>query len=231
MNTRSAFHGVRCTICALLLASGAMAFEVLAGPLAGDPETIDAPSGDVRIDQAALDWARLEEVSAYRMGAISDLLWNDANASADPARAPVAGGVRAGTDGKMERASYAQLIFWEAMDGALRMTRDALFDGGDMASFSLAGMEVNLALKGRSLTVNGHDVFLPADQPAAHSADVAITAGPAMVPVASQAAHSGAELSVAKIRELLTHPFAIFLAFVCVAMWFFVQLWGFVRAQ
>ncbi|HKA42036.1 MAG TPA: hypothetical protein VKF40_08605, partial [Burkholderiales bacterium] len=125
-------RGVHCAICGLLLAGGVIAFECQAGPV-GAAEGIDTMSGDApattgrpaislrtKPGEAGIDhtspehWAGLEEASTSGMGAISDLLWND-NSAPDSAPASFSGQ-------RGRNANGAQLIFWDAVDGALRMT-------------------------------------------------------------------------------------------------------------
>jgi hypothetical protein len=61
----------------------------------------------------------------------------------------------------------------ETVNNALKATRDAFFDGGDTANFSLAGIDLSVTLRAdrRGVSVNGYDI-LASNQNVAQDSDV-----------------------------------------------------------
>jgi len=109
-------------------------------------------------------------------------------------------------------------IFRETIDSALRATRDAFFEGGDTANFSLAGIELSVTLRGerRGLSVNGYDL-LASNQQVVIGGDVlqpasmkTITGVPQETPIVlSRGGEGDGKITLADVRKFFLQPFTI----------------------
>ena len=129
-------------------------------------------------------------------------------------------------------------LFKEAMDAALQTTRDTFFDGGDTASFSLAGIEMNVTLKGehRGVSINGYDLLgssqyvVPQDETWAPPDAQPLSATSRSAP---QEYSTGVNdlITLADIRKLVLHPMTIIGAIVLLGVWVLVVLADVLRAR
>jgi hypothetical protein len=106
-------------------------------------------------------------------------------------------------------------LFRDAVDSALRATRDAFFDGGDTANFSLGGVDVSVTLRGdrRMVSVNGYDI-LGTSQYIVQGSDVVlpeVTTGSRtvnsreMAVAQDDSGHDG-KITLADVRRFVFHP-------------------------
>lgn len=166
-------EGVRCATTGLLLAAGAMAVASWASPISpGPPASLrdvphlesGAPNDSDNRLAPVLDAAR--EVRRAGPGISPALLGIDEGFLEQGnllhielrEQLPLWSG-RPGPNRNFDGGGGSD-IFREALSSALRATRDAVFDGGDTANFSLAGIDLSVTLRGdrRGIFVNGYEV-------------------------------------------------------------------------
>lgn len=182
-------------------------------------------------------------------GSLNQTLRNYAIPNANPAGAPDLGwdrarraGVRGNVSGGQDRANPAQAMLWEAVDDALRLIRDAVFDDKGIVSFSIAGIEFTLTPGGgrRMLFLNADDLwpsilYGPLNEDArpatSAAAPMAIQESGSGYGGASAAAGQSSPLPhesgsperirrvVARILEFLADPITIFAAIGCLIIW------------
>lgn len=142
------------------------------------------------------------------------------NRGPSPARPNAARNVDPGTD-----------IFKDAMNSALKATREAFFEGGDTAYFSLAGIDLTVTLKGdrRGISINSYEL-LASNQYGGQGSDVLAeaTAGTAERTPGSASSesqvrqytpHTGDTLSLADIRRFFYEPMTIAALLVVFGVW------------
>ena len=119
-------------------------------------------------------------------------------------------------------------------EGMWRMARETLLDQDNTANFSVAGLEVDVNLKGgqRSILVNGYDVMLLL-QTATDREEVAATRVETRYTDASpaQSAHAGdgrsnARAMLAELEAIATHPMTLFIAGALALGWLFARAWA-----
>jgi hypothetical protein len=191
----------------------------------------------------------------------SDTLRDFGNPSVNPAGAPATGLERARRGGAPESGSGgsiplnpAQAMLRDAVDNALKLVRDSIIDENEMVNFSIVGVEFNLALGGgrRSLTVNGSDMwptmsYDPLNEEVRQGPSAVTSA--AMQGMAGQSAGgiggsaqpwasaqsspvpSEIPLIAAKVREFVTEPMTIIVAFGCLFLWMAYEIASAVRER
>ena len=251
-------RGLRCAVGVALLASGAAALQSRAEPYWSDATTLNSgaqgagrrdeyplfgisPSADRLIHQesgldiGARHWSALGHVLAdsvafgnvsgrFELGHSQGLVLF---AGADDASASLALiGVQ------HTRATAAPRLGPDrATDDIFRTLRESLIDHADGANFSLAGVELNVSLKGgqRSVTVNGFDV-LPVLQEVAQRDAAASETGPAFLPTSTpRAARTGMDptaMMLAEAEAFATHPITLFLSAAFALGYLFVRAWA-----
>ena len=183
------------------------------------------------------------------------------NPSVNPAGAPATGLERARRGGATESGSGgsiplnpAQAMLRDAVDNALKLVRDSIVDESETVNFSIVGVDFNLALGGgrRSLTVNGSDMWptMPYDplNEEVRQGPSAVTSA-AMQGMAGQSAGgiggsaqpwasaesspvpSEIPLIAAKVREFVTDPMTIIIAFGCLFLWMAYEIASAVRER
>jgi hypothetical protein len=117
-------------------------------------------------------------------------------------------------------------LFKETIHGALRATRDALFEGGDTASFSVAGIDLSVTLRGdrRGVSVNGYDL-LASNQYASPGSDVlpqAAAAVSAQSETTVRQFHAEAlsdRIGIEDVRRFFSDPVTIVVALAVLGIW------------
>ncbi len=168
----------------------------------------------------------------------SSLLRNELLRGFGSANGPRPGPTGSGHSG-WNRSGPAPDIFGEAVDNALRMARDAIFDGNDTANFSVAGFEVSVTLRGdrRAVSINGDDVLGAnpyvaqseeawRDSAAAAASRSEMTAGPSPELAAGQYFAGGPDgkVSLADIYTFVTNPMTILGALAALSIWLLLSV-------
>jgi hypothetical protein len=152
-------------------------------------------------------------------------------------------GARPGAPGSglngWNRGSSAPDMLGEAVDNALRMARDAIFDGNDTASFSVFGIELSVTHRGDRpvVSINGDDVLGAnpyfAESNEAWQEAAASTAGYSGITVGSSPGLAAGQysadgpdrkVSMADIYTFLTNPMMILGTLVALGIWLLLSV-------
>lgn len=219
----------------LLLAAGAATSGAWASPINQEPQR-DVP----RLEGAAASdfvtrltpvWEATQEVrragprvSPSLQGIDDEVLTQGSLLHSEVREQDVDQSLWANRLGSVRNVNGSPDIFGEAISTALRATRDAFFEGGDTASFSLAGVELSVTLRGdrRGVSLNGYDIvgtnpFTAQEAAAYKTAEPAMNQAPQEMAV-RQVDDDGL-LTLADVRRFVTDPMAIMVVLALLGMW------------
>ena len=150
-----------CALAGALLIAGALSVSALAapivregprGPLPG--EVVATEGSSTGVGDALQEVRRTGPGFAPNLFGIDDGFLTNGSLLHSELRERILAPNRAGSAGGPD-------LFRETLDNALRTTRDAFFDSADTASFSLAGVELSVTVRGdrRGLSVAGVELL------------------------------------------------------------------------